>query len=85
MANTAPLEAVYASCAVALPTRATTEAVLITDAFVFLWRRNDRIACLHPNQTPFTCNESEPEMINARIFELRYINIVGHIPDFLSR
>lgn len=82
IAKTAPLEAVYASCGVALPIRATTEAVLITDVFVLLWRRNDRIACLHPYQTPFTCGGLELGMISHS--ECRgsaaYINILDRVP-----
>lgn len=54
IANTAPLLAVYASCGVALPTRATTLAVLMMEPRVFLCWRMLRMACLLPNQTPLT-------------------------------
>lgn len=53
-ASTAPLLAVYASWGVAAPTRATTEAVLMMEPFVFLCLRRDRTACLQPNHTPLT-------------------------------
>lgn len=54
MAKTAPLLAVYANCAVALPTRATTLAVLMMLPFFLPYFRRLRTACLLPNRTPFT-------------------------------
>lgn len=84
IARTAPLDAVYASCAVALPTRATTEAVFITDAFVFLCLRNDKIACLHPYQTPFTYDLLESILYLEWMLGPIYVNIMGFIPDFVG-
>ncbi len=54
IAKTAPLLAVYASCGVALPTNATTLAVLMILPFVFPCFRILITACLHPNHTPLT-------------------------------
>jgi hypothetical protein len=53
-AMTAPLLAVYASCGVALPTSATTLAVLITLAVFFPCFLKLKTAYLLPNHTPFT-------------------------------
>ena len=54
IANTAPLLAVYASCGVALPTRATTLVVLITLPRFLACLRILSTACLLPNHTPLT-------------------------------
>ena len=54
MARTAPLLAVYASCGVALPSKATTLAVLMMLPFLLLCFRKLMTACLHPNHTPLT-------------------------------
>jgi hypothetical protein len=54
IASTAPLLAVYASWGVALPTSATTLAVLMTLVFFLPYFLKLMTACLLPNHTPLT-------------------------------
>lgn len=85
IASTAPFEAVYANCAAALPTRATTEAVLITDPLVFPYLRKARTACLQPYHTPFTCVLLDGCILVGRHGErLTDIDIMSKIPDCIG-
>lgn len=81
-ARTAPLDAVYAIWGVALPIRATIDAVLITDALVFPCLRNDSTACLQPYQTPLTYVTLYVRLGGRGVRDRQgaYIDVEGFIP-----